>query len=148
MSHSKGAKLRAGVTLQAGTWVGVQTGSWTRLQVGGVAVAAQAWGVQSGPQVPSGHPPVLRPQTQMQQIMAHCFLAVKSKLECKLGYFDLIGCDFLIDENFKVLLWCARVGGPGQQVQGGGDFCAHPDPSGVSRGWGEAQQQHHPKLCR
>ncbi|XP_014639205.1 PREDICTED: inactive polyglycylase TTLL10 [Ceratotherium simum simum] len=41
---------------------------------------------------------------QMQQIMAHCFLAVKSKLECKLGYFDLIGCDFLIDENFKVWL--------------------------------------------
>ncbi|XP_023377401.1 inactive polyglycylase TTLL10 [Pteropus vampyrus] len=42
--------------------------------------------------------------TRMQQIMAHCFLAVKSKLECKLGYFDLIGCDFLIDENFKVWL--------------------------------------------
>ncbi|XP_076422038.1 inactive polyglycylase TTLL10 isoform X13 [Peromyscus maniculatus bairdii] len=42
---------------------------------------------------------------RMQQIMAHCFLAVKSKLECKLGYFDLIGCDFLIDENFKVLSW-------------------------------------------
>ncbi|XP_023370904.1 inactive polyglycylase TTLL10 [Otolemur garnettii] len=41
---------------------------------------------------------------RMQQIMAHCFLAVKSKLECKLGYFDLIGCDFLIDENFKVWL--------------------------------------------
>ncbi|XP_054577345.1 inactive polyglycylase TTLL10 isoform X2 [Eptesicus fuscus] len=41
---------------------------------------------------------------QMQQIMAHCFLAVKSKLECKLGYFDLIGCDFLIDDNFKVWL--------------------------------------------
>ncbi|KAM6174161.1 LOW QUALITY PROTEIN: inactive polyglycylase TTLL10 [Erethizon dorsatum] len=41
---------------------------------------------------------------QMQQIMAHCFLAVKSKLECKLGYLDLIGCDFLIDENFKVWL--------------------------------------------
>lgn len=39
----------------------------------------------------------------MQQIMAHCFQAVKSKLHCKLGYFDLIGCDFLIDENFKVL---------------------------------------------
>ncbi|XP_020729366.1 inactive polyglycylase TTLL10 isoform X2 [Odocoileus virginianus] len=38
---------------------------------------------------------------RMQQIMAHCFLAVKAKLECKLGYFDLIGCDFLIDENFK-----------------------------------------------
>ena len=41
---------------------------------------------------------------RMQQIMSHCFLAVKSKLECKLGYFDLIGCDFLIDENFKVWL--------------------------------------------
>uniref|UniRef100_A0A1D5RK23 Tubulin--tyrosine ligase-like protein 10 n=1 Tax=Macaca mulatta TaxID=9544 RepID=A0A1D5RK23_MACMU len=41
---------------------------------------------------------------RMQQIMAHCFLAAKSKLECKLGYFDLIGCDFLIDDNFKVWL--------------------------------------------
>ncbi|XP_010625979.1 inactive polyglycylase TTLL10 isoform X2 [Fukomys damarensis] len=41
---------------------------------------------------------------RMQQIMTHCFLAVKSKLERKLGYFDLIGCDFLIDENFKVWL--------------------------------------------
>ncbi|KAM5320126.1 inactive polyglycylase TTLL10 [Glossophaga mutica] len=41
---------------------------------------------------------------RMQQIMAHCFLAVKPKLECKLGYFDLIGCDFLIDDNFKVWL--------------------------------------------
>ncbi|XP_004607218.1 inactive polyglycylase TTLL10 [Sorex araneus] len=41
---------------------------------------------------------------RMQQIMVHCFLAVRSKLECKLGYFDLIGCDFLIDENFKVWL--------------------------------------------
>lgn len=42
------------------------------------------------------------PQRRMQQIMLHCFLAVRSKLECKLGYFDLIGCDFLIDEDFKV----------------------------------------------
>ncbi|KAM9445885.1 protein polyglycylase TTLL10 isoform 2-T2 [Clarias gariepinus] len=43
-------------------------------------------------------------QKRMQQIMIHCFLAVKSKLECKLGYFDLIGCDFMIDEDFKVWL--------------------------------------------
>ncbi|XP_017811614.1 inactive polyglycylase TTLL10 isoform X5 [Papio anubis] len=49
----------------------------------------------------SGH---LTNQKRMQQIMAHCFLAAKSKLECKLGYFDLIGCDFLIDDNFKVWL--------------------------------------------
>lgn len=47
--------------------------------------------------------------------MVHCFLAVKSKLECKLGYFDLIGCDFLIDENFKVLLRPPRAVGPGRQ---------------------------------
>ncbi|XP_010575840.1 PREDICTED: inactive polyglycylase TTLL10 [Haliaeetus leucocephalus] len=41
---------------------------------------------------------------RMQQIMLQCFLAAKHKLDCKLGYFDLIGCDFLIDENFKVWL--------------------------------------------
>uniref|UniRef100_A0A8C4P8G6 Tubulin tyrosine ligase like 10 n=1 Tax=Dromaius novaehollandiae TaxID=8790 RepID=A0A8C4P8G6_DRONO len=41
---------------------------------------------------------------RMQQIMMQCFLAAKLKLERKLGYFDLIGCDFLIDENFKVWL--------------------------------------------
>jgi len=34
--------------------------------------------------------------------MLQCFLAAKYKLDRKLGYFDLIGCDFLIDENFKV----------------------------------------------
>ncbi|NXG59924.1 TTL10 polyglycylase, partial [Hemiprocne comata] len=41
---------------------------------------------------------------RMQQIMLQCFLAAQHKLDCKLGYFDLIGCDFLIDENFKVWL--------------------------------------------
>ncbi|XP_078467394.1 inactive polyglycylase TTLL10 [Lampetra planeri] len=41
---------------------------------------------------------------RMQQVMTHCFLATKSKLEGKLGLFDLIGCDFLIDEDFKVWL--------------------------------------------
>ena len=34
--------------------------------------------------------------------MFQCFLAVKSKLDRKLGLFDLLGCDFLIDEEFKV----------------------------------------------
>ncbi|XP_075046758.1 LOW QUALITY PROTEIN: inactive polyglycylase TTLL10, partial [Mixophyes fleayi] len=41
---------------------------------------------------------------RMQQIIIQCFLSVKSKLECRRGYFDLIGCDFLIDEDFKVWL--------------------------------------------
>lgn len=50
--------------------------------------------------------------------MAHCFLAVKAKLECKLGYFDLIGCDFLIDENFKVLLRLSGTGGGGGGLAG------------------------------
>uniref|UniRef100_A0A8C2BQU0 Inactive polyglycylase TTLL10 n=1 Tax=Cyprinus carpio TaxID=7962 RepID=A0A8C2BQU0_CYPCA len=41
---------------------------------------------------------------KMQHIIMQCFQAVKAKLDCKLGYFDLIGCDFLIDEDFKVWL--------------------------------------------
>ncbi|CAG6021134.1 unnamed protein product [Menidia menidia] len=41
---------------------------------------------------------------RMQQIMTQCFFAVKSKLDCRLGFFDLIGCDFMIDEDFKVWL--------------------------------------------
>ncbi|KAJ8395162.1 hypothetical protein AAFF_G00036180 [Aldrovandia affinis] len=41
---------------------------------------------------------------RMQVIITQCFLAVKAKLECKLGLFDLIGCDFMIDEDFKVWL--------------------------------------------
>lgn len=43
----------------------------------------------------------------MQQIMTQCFLAVKFKLDRRLGFFDLIGCDFMVDEDFKV--WtCSR----------------------------------------
>jgi len=38
----------------------------------------------------------------MQTVIKQCFQAVKAKLDCKLGYFDLIGCDFMIDEDFKV----------------------------------------------
>uniref|UniRef100_UPI0037E7CA15 protein polyglycylase TTLL10 n=1 Tax=Semicossyphus pulcher TaxID=241346 RepID=UPI0037E7CA15 len=41
---------------------------------------------------------------RMQQIMTQCFLAVKSKLDRRLGFFDLIGCDFMVDEDFKVWL--------------------------------------------
>ncbi|KAM6924915.1 protein polyglycylase TTLL10 [Xenentodon cancila] len=41
---------------------------------------------------------------RMQQIMTQCFLAVKSKLDRRLGFFDLIGCDFMVDKDFKVWL--------------------------------------------
>ncbi|XP_023120261.3 protein polyglycylase TTLL10 isoform X2 [Amphiprion ocellaris] len=41
---------------------------------------------------------------RMQHIMTQCFFAVKSKLDCRLGFFDLIGCDFMVDEDFKVWL--------------------------------------------
>ncbi|XP_061691902.1 protein polyglycylase TTLL10 isoform X2 [Syngnathoides biaculeatus] len=42
--------------------------------------------------------------TCMQQIMTQCFFAVKPKLDRRLGFFDLIGCDFIVDEEFKVWL--------------------------------------------
>lgn len=38
----------------------------------------------------------------MQMIMTQCFLAVKSKLDRRLGFFDLIGCNLMVDEDFKV----------------------------------------------
>lgn len=41
-------------------------------------------------------------QKTMKQIMVHCVQAVKSKLQCRLGYFDMFGFDFLIDEDMKV----------------------------------------------
>lgn len=47
-------------------------------------------------------------QTRMQQIMTQCFFAVKSKLDRRLGLFDLIGCDFMVDEDFKVGYMCLR----------------------------------------
>ncbi|KAJ0036572.1 hypothetical protein NQD34_005249, partial [Periophthalmus magnuspinnatus] len=41
---------------------------------------------------------------RMQQMMTQCFLSAKAKLDCRLGFFDLIGCDFMIDEDFNVWL--------------------------------------------
>lgn len=31
-----------------------------------------------------------------------CFFAVKSKLDQRLGFFNLIVCDFMLDTDFKV----------------------------------------------
>uniref|UniRef100_A0A3Q2QLM8 Tubulin tyrosine ligase like 10 n=1 Tax=Fundulus heteroclitus TaxID=8078 RepID=A0A3Q2QLM8_FUNHE len=41
---------------------------------------------------------------RMRLIMTQCFLAVKAKLDCRPGFFDLIGCDFMVDQDFKVWL--------------------------------------------
>ena len=38
----------------------------------------------------------------MKKIMLTCFQSVQRKLQRKLGFFDLLGFDFMIDENFKV----------------------------------------------
>jgi len=46
----------------------------------------------------------------MKNIMLYCFFSVKHRLKSRIGYFDLYGFDFLVDENMKVYSPCARVG--------------------------------------
>ncbi len=38
----------------------------------------------------------------MKQIMTHCFKSVQHKLHAKVGFFDLYGLDFMVDEDMKV----------------------------------------------
>jgi len=38
----------------------------------------------------------------MKNIMLYCFFAVKHRLKSRIGYFDLYGFDFLIDDRMKV----------------------------------------------
>ena len=41
-------------------------------------------------------------QPRVKSIILYCFKAVKHKLKCKLGFFDLYGLDFMVDEDMKV----------------------------------------------
>ena len=43
-------------------------------------------------------------ERQVKRIMLHCFQAVKCTLKSRIGTFDLLGFDFMIDENMKVYL--------------------------------------------
>lgn len=42
-------------------------------------------------------------QDRIKEIMLICFRAVEHKLERKSGYFDMLGFDFLIDDDMKVI---------------------------------------------
>ena len=41
-------------------------------------------------------------QDRIKEIMLICFKAVENKLERKCGYFDLLGFDFMVDDNMNV----------------------------------------------
>ena len=44
------------------------------------------------------------PQRRMVSIMTTCFNSVKHKLSHAIGYFDLLGFDFMLDQQLNVRL--------------------------------------------
>lgn len=45
---------------------------------------------------------IVRVQKKMLAIMTHVMTSVRSKLACKVGYFEFYGLDFMIDTDMKV----------------------------------------------
>lgn len=45
--------------------------------------------------------------SQMKDIMRHCFLSARPQLDTRPGFFDLLGFDFMIDDNLH--LWLIEV---------------------------------------
>ena len=41
-------------------------------------------------------------QAQMQSAMMACFHSVQGKLQRQLGFFDLLGFDFMVDKDLQV----------------------------------------------
>ena len=47
---------------------------------------------------------IVIPQPAMCRIMLTCFHTIKDKLHNRLGYFELLGFDFILDATLKVKL--------------------------------------------
>ena len=63
----------------------------------------------------------------MQSVMLACFHSVQGKLQHRLGFSDLLGFDFMVDEHLRVLA------GRAPHREGGGVTC-HADPWGLHTG--------------
>ncbi len=52
-------------------------------------------------------------QTRCKEITRYVFEAVKSKLPPKIGYFELYGLDYMVDENMNVSItltsWIKKI---------------------------------------
>ena len=67
--------------------------------------------------------------------MTYCFNCVKSRLHCKIGFHDLYGFDFMVDDNMKVStvllsVWLTATTLEVCVCEGGGG--GHATPTGTS----------------